>query len=168
VLRITWISIASARHRLTTANIMYSLRRAFIRPAAVGLAGFGLALASASCAVGRSAPEPVARSLVVRNRSAFDVNVYTMSSLVAPPLRLGTVVGTSTATFPLHARDLAAGGALVVRIHAIGSNRSWTSPGVAVGSGMLAILDVTSDPFGDCSSSSLYTIVTSDSVPPTR
>jgi hypothetical protein len=108
----------------------------------------------------------VASSLVVRNRSVFDVNVYSLSSPAAAPVRLGTVVGASTATFPLHARDLAAGGVLVVRLHAIGSNRSWTSPGVSVGAGLMAILDVNTDPFGDCSSSSLHTIVTSDSGPP--
>jgi hypothetical protein len=144
---------------------MYSLRRASLRPTAVGLLVGGLALVSASCNLGRTAPEPVATSLVVRNRSVFDVNVYTMASPVGSPMRLGTVVGASTATFPLHARDLAAGGVLVVRIHAIGSNLSWTSPGVSVGPDMLAILDVNSDPFGDCSSSNLHTILTSDGVP---
>jgi len=138
-------------------------RRASLRPTAVGLL-VGV-LVSVSCTLGRTAPEPVASSLVVRNRSVFDVNVYAMASIAARPIRLGTVVGASTATFPLHVRDLTAGGVLVVRLHAIGSNLSWTSPGVSVGRGMLAILDVNSDPFGDCSSSSLHTIVTSDSVP---
>lgn len=143
---------------------MSALLHSKLRPVALGLLAAGLAIVSA-CAVGKTAPEPVASQLVVRNRGSFDVNVYALSSPLAAPIRLGTVVGASTATFALHARDLSASGVLVVRIHAIGSSQSWTSPGVSVGAGLMAILDVTSDPFGDCSSSSLHTIVTSDSAP---
>jgi hypothetical protein len=122
-----------------------------------------LALSASSCALGRTGPEPAISSLVVRNRGFLDVNIYAMQSAGAMPTRLGTVVGATTATFPLHAHDLQPGSFLVVRIRAIGSMRSWTSPGVPVGDGVLAVLDVNTDAFGDCSTSSLHTIITSDS-----
>lgn len=122
-----------------------------------------LALSAPSCRLGGTGPEPVISSLVVRNRGFLDVNIYAMQSAGAMPTRLGTVVGATTATFPLHAHDLEPGSFLVVRIRAIGSMRSWTSPSVPVGDGVLAVLDVNTDAFGDCSTSSLHTIITSDS-----
>jgi len=109
-------------------------------------------------------------SLVVRNRGFLDVNVYSVQSLGGAQARLGTVVGASTATFPLHAHDLQPGGLLLLRIHAIGSRQWWTSPSVSIGDGVMAVLDVNTDMFGDCSTSSLHTILTSDSTgtpPPT-
>lgn len=121
-------------------------------------------VASASCRLGRAEPEPIATSLVVRNRGFFDVNVYSLAAQSATPARLGTVVGMSTATFPLRSRDLRPGGILAVRLHSIGTSLWWTSPEVAVGSGVLAVLDVNSDAFGDCSMSSLHTILIADTV----
>jgi hypothetical protein len=123
-----------------------------------------IAIASAACRPGRAEPEPIATSLVVRNRGFFDVNVYSMASQSATPTRLGTVVGMSTATFPLRTRDLRPGGMLTVRLHSIGTTLWWTSPEVGVGSGLLAILDVNSDAFGDCSTSSLHTILIADTL----
>jgi len=119
-----------------------------------------------SCIPGRTTPEPVISSLVVRNRSFFDVNVYVLPSPMGAPARMGTVVGASSESFALRARDLQPGGFLVVLVHAIGSRSSWTSDAVSVGDGVLAILDVSADVFGNCSASSLHTIVTVDSLPP--
>ncbi|HEX8943992.1 MAG TPA: hypothetical protein VF785_12720 [Gemmatimonadaceae bacterium] len=130
--------------------------------ATLGLIG----LAAPSCTLGR--PEPVISSLVVRNRGFMDVNVYVLRSLGADQARLGTVVGASTATFPIHSHDLQPGGFLMVRIHPIGGTRWWTSPTVSVGDGLTAVLDVNTDAFGDCSRSSLYTILTTDSVETNR
>ena len=121
-----------------------------------------IGLAAPSCTLGR--PEPVISSLVVRNRGFMDVNVYALRSLGADQARLGTVVGASTATFPLHSHDLQPGGLLMLRIHPIGGTRWWTSPSVSVGDGVMAVLDVNTDAFGDCSRSSLYTIITTDSL----
>ena len=125
-----------------------------------------IAVAVSSCIAGRTAPQPAVSSLVVRNRSFFDVNVYSLASASASPLRLGTVVGSSSMTFPLRSHDLQPGGFLVVQIHPIGTRSLWTSDIVAVGAGVLAILDVNVDAFGDSSRSSLYTIVTTDSLGP--
>jgi hypothetical protein len=108
---------------------------------------------------------PVTSSLVVRNHGTFDVNIYTIASTGSVPVRLGTVVGLSNSSFPLHTHDLAPDGRLVIRIRAIGSNSSWTSQAVTVSDDMIAVLDVSTDPFGDCSSSNLHTIVVADSTP---
>lgn len=122
------------------------------------------ALSASSCVFGRTGPEPTVSSVVVRNRGFFDVNVYSLPSLSAMPTRLGTVVGGSTATFPLHPHDLQPGNLLIVRIRAIGARSWWTSPTVSVGDGVLAVLDIDTDAFGDCSRSNLHTIITSDSI----
>jgi hypothetical protein len=137
-----------------------SLHRFFRAIALVGL----IAGSALTCTSIRTEPEPALSSLVVRNRGYFDVNVYTMSSPGAPPARLGTVVGSSTATFALRSRDLQPGDILVVWIRAIGALTSWTSPGVSVGPGLVAVLDVSSDAFGDCSSSNLHTILIADTL----
>lgn len=118
----------------------------------------------ASCARVRGSPEPATTSLTVRNRSFFDVDVFAVPSSVARPTRLGTVTSGSTATFPLHRRDLEFGGSLTVEVHAIGARGSWTSDAVAVGGDEVAILDVHADSFGDCSASVLYTILKTDTL----
>lgn len=125
-----------------------------------------VAMAVTSCVPGRTGPEPAVSSLVVRNRSFFDVNVYSLPSASASPLRLGTVVGSSSVTFSLRSHELQPGGFLVVQIHPIGTRSVWTSDIVAVDAAVLAILEVNVDAFGDCSRSSLYTIVTRDSLGP--
>lgn len=143
---------------------MRTIRRLTSRHAIRLLAVLGLfAIAAPSCVLGRTGPEVAVSSVVVRNRGFFDVNVYSVQPGGATAARLGTVVGASTATFPLHLHDLQSGGLLVVRVHAIGAATSWTSPSVSIGEGMLAVLDVDTDAFGDCSRSSLHTILTSDS-----
>lgn len=135
------------------ARIRHRLRR-------YGVAALLLAPSAWSCVPGRTTAEPAISSLIVRNRSYFDVNVYLLPSAAARPMRLGTVVGTSGATFPLRAHDLQPGGMLVVQLHAIGARGSWTSDAVSVRDGVQAILDIETDVFGDCSRSSLHTIVT--------
>lgn len=140
---------------------MRNVRAGFMALALIGAA----VVPMSSCTLGRTTPEPAVSSLVVRNRSYFDVNVYTVPSALARPVRIGTVIGSSTATFPLWSRNLQPGGELVVIVHAIGAPGSWTSDAVSITSGVLAVLDVNSDMFGDCSTSSLHTIVVGDSLP---
>lgn len=116
-------------------------------------------VATSDCVRDTPAPEPAISSLLVRNRSFFDINVYIYRSATMP-VRIGTVTGPSNGTFALHAHDLQPGGWLAVRVHAIGTLGSWTSDPVYVTTGMTAVLDVNSDAFGDCSTSSLYTVMT--------
>lgn len=123
-----------------------------------------LVIGGTTACVARTAPEPSVSSLVVHNRSFFDVNVYSVASVGSLGLRLGTVAGTSSATFPLRTRDLQAGGVLVVMVHAVGAWGSWTSDAVNLGDGIVAVLDVSTDPFGDCSTSSLHTMLVRDTL----
>ena len=101
---------------------------------------------------------PTVTSLTVRNRSFFDVNVYATPSPGGMPVRLGTVTGSSSATFPIRALDLQSGDVLVVQVHPVGTRGTWTSDAVAISPGLSAVLDVSSDASGDCSRSSFYTI----------
>ena len=71
------------------------------------------------------------------------------------------------ATFPLYSRDLQPGFTFVAEIHVIGG-RTWTSPGISVGPGLLAVLDVNVDAFGDCSGSDLHAIITAEPALPNR
>jgi hypothetical protein len=117
-----------------------------------------------ACLPWSGAPKPQFSSLIVRNTGFYDVNVYALPTASGEPIRLGTVVGISTATFPIGTQHLQPGDRLVVRIRAIGSRFGWTSDAVSIDSSVVAVLDVHSDPFGDCSASSLHTVVVADSV----
>ena len=123
------------------------------------------AVSSGSCMSGRTNPEPETSAVLVHNRSVFDVNVYSVLAGGASQVRLGTVVGNSSMRLPLRTHHLQPGDVFVVRLHAIGSTSWWTSNGVTLGEGVIAILDVNTDAFGDCSRSFLHTIVTVDPVP---
>ena len=124
-----------------------------------------LVIGGAAGCVARTAPEPAVSSLAVHNASFFDVNVYSVPSVAMAGVRLGMVPATSSATFTLRTRDLKPGGALVVMVHAVGAWGSWTSDAVSVSDRLTAVLDVSSDPFGDCSTSSLHTMLVRDTVP---
>lgn len=95
--------------------------------------------------------------LVVRNQGYFDVNVYVLQSASGAGIRLATVTGNSSATIKVPPNDLQLGYMLVVRLHAIGSRYWWDSPSVTMDAQSIAHLDITSDPDGNLSRSSLYT-----------
>jgi hypothetical protein len=58
--------------------------------------------------------------------------------------------------------DLQTGGLLVLRLHAIGTNRSFVTPAVTVGPETHPRLDIYSDASGNLSRSVLYTTVVPD------
>jgi hypothetical protein len=72
--------------------------------------------------------------LEVRNHSFFDVDIFALPSPASETrVRLGNVIGLSTAELRVPSSGLRQGGlSLVLLLHAIGSNRSWTSPEVSV------------------------------------
>ena len=117
------------------------------------------------CQPARSTPEPVTSALVVRNSSAFDINVYAIPTADAKPIWLGTVAAAATRSVPLVARTLNKG-SLVVQAQAIGSSRTWTSDAVAVSALTAAVLDLSANWTGDCSSSQLRSISIADLVGP--
>ena len=101
--------------------------RARINRFAIALAVVGLTVA---CQPVRTSPEPVVTALVVRNASAFEINVFAVPKSDAKPIWLGTVGATTTRSMPLVARTLNDQSAFVVQAQAVGSSRVWTSDAV--------------------------------------
>ena len=127
------------------------MRRRFTTSVLLGLAG-------TACFNGQNVPTPVERiTLIVSNRSYFDVNVFALRSSVVGGRRLGTVTGNSTTTVFVPSTELQPGGQLALLVRAIGSRASWISPLVSVGPGVVARLDVYATNAGDLSQSQLFT-----------
>jgi hypothetical protein len=100
--------------------------------------------------------------LTVHNNGFFDVDVSAVQSGGGSGARLGMVTGNSTAALAVRQSDLQTGGLLVLRLHAIGTNRSFVTPAVTVGPETHPRLDVYSDASGNLSRSVLYTTVVPD------
>jgi hypothetical protein len=115
-----------------------------------------IALVVAGCG-GRNKPGlPQERiTLRVDNRGYYDVTVYAVRSAGSSGTRLGNVSGGSSGTLFVRITDLQPGGRLVVRLRALGTRRSWTSPAVSVADGLRARLSVMSSNSGDMSQSTL-------------
>ena len=118
-----------------------------------------LLMVSASCTSVGTTPSPATSALIVRNESPFDVNVYVIPSEGSTPRRMGTVWGESSGTFPIRRGNLQIGDRLVVQLHAVGSNSNWTSDAVDVADGTAAVVEVRTDPTGDCSRSTIRTLI---------
>jgi hypothetical protein len=100
--------------------------------------------------------------LTVHNNGFFDVDVSAVQSGGGSGARLGMVTGNSTAALAVRQSDLQTGGLLVLRLHAIGTNRSFVTPAVTVGPETRPRLDIYSDASGNLSRSVLYTTVVPD------
>jgi hypothetical protein len=125
-----------------------------------------LALSSA-CARQPSGDEVVAQiALEVYNSSTFTVSVYGLPTSSGPRVRIGTAWSFMTNKLPIPMSAYGAGGSLVLQLHAIGSNRWWTSPQLPMTWDLTPCLTVYADANGDMSRSSFYTVVTPDSLPP--
>lgn len=109
-------------------------------------------------------PEPAPVVLEVSNRGFFDVDIYALTSSVGSGsrMRLGTVSGFSSLKLTLTPRYLQPGGVLVVRLHGIGTNVSWDSPGVSVGPGDHVALDIYADANGTLNRSQLFVLAPPD------
>ncbi|MDQ8164113.1 MAG: hypothetical protein P3C10_16160 [Gemmatimonadota bacterium] len=94
--------------------------------------------------------------LIVENRGYHDVNVYAVRSEGARGTRLGTVIGNTTTTFRVRENDLQPGGIMVLQVRAIGGRSTWTTPGLLVGVGSIAKLDVVATGTTDLSQSQFY------------
>ncbi len=108
------------------------------------------------CKLGKPGPSPRTVTLVVENRGFYDVNVYAVRSPGARGARLGTVIGNNTQIFRVRETDLQAGSIMVLQVRAIGGRNSWTSPGLLVGTGSVAKLDVVASGSTDLSQSQFY------------
>ena len=105
----------------------------------------------------RVAPAPVASALIVRNPSAFDVNVYAALEggrrewLITVPSKTMRALGVAPAV-------LQRGSNLVLIAQPVGATREWTSNKVTVDPNTFGILDLAATSTGDCSQSLLYSI----------
>lgn len=113
-------------------------------------------------ALKRPGVSPPRIPLMVHNNGFFDVDVSAVQSGGGNGARLGTVTGNSTASLSIRQTDLQTGGVLVLRLHAIGTSRSWVLPSVSVGSETHPRLDIYSDASGNLSRSVIYTTVVPD------
>ena len=115
-----------------------------------------IALVIAACG-GKSRPGPPQERITLRvdNRGYFDVTVYAVRSAGSSGTRLGNISGGSSGTLFVRLADLQPGGRLVVRLRALGTRRTWTSPAVSVADGLRARLSVLSSNSGDMSQSTL-------------
>lgn len=97
-----------------------------------------------------------ARSLVVTNRTQFEVVVYALQSSGSTGMRLGNVSSFGTATISIPRPALQGSGDMVVRVHAIGRSRDWVSPRINLADGEVAKLEVQADANGNMRTSAFY------------
>jgi hypothetical protein len=136
-----------------------SRRHALVRVAALA----SILALSAGCRLFRAPGIAGERfPLIVRNNGYFDVVITALQSGGTSGARIGNVTGNSSASLTIRSSDLQPGGVLVLRLHAIGTNRTWNSPAVTVGPSTQIRLDIYSDASGSLSRSSLYTIAIPD------
>ena len=124
------------------------------------LAIIGLAvLASTACRpMIRTTVDPSTASLVVRNTSVFDINVYALPTDDGAPTWLATIPALGSRSLAVNKRQLQRDGGLVVRAQALGSVRTWTSGKIDIDDMTVAVLDLSADWVGDVSTSQLYAV----------
>ena len=118
-----------------------------------------VALAATACRTAvRPMVDPATSSLVVRNTSLFDINVYALPTDDGAPVWLATVPASGSRALAVNKRQLQRDGGLVVRTQAVGSLRTWTSGKISVDDAWVAVLDLVTDWVGDSSASQLYAV----------
>lgn len=95
-------------------------------------------------------------SIVVDNRTQSEVVVYGIPGSRSVGVRLGNVRSFATATITVPRSALQGASDLVVRLHAIGGGRDWTSPRLTLNDDLVAKLDIRADARGDMSRSAFY------------
>ena len=105
----------------------------------------------------RVAPTPLASALIVRNTSAFDVNVYASLENGGREWLL-TVPSKSVRSLGMAPEMLQRGSSLVLVAQSIGAVREWTSNRITVDANTFGILDLAATSTGDCSQSLLSSI----------
>ena len=105
----------------------------------------------------RVAPAPLASALIVRNTSAFDVNVYAALEDGGREWLL-TVPSKSVRSLGVAPGILQRGSSLVLVAQSIGATREWRSNRITVDANTFGILDLAATSTGDCSQSLLSPI----------
>jgi len=118
-----------------------------------------VALAATACRpLVRTTVDPSTASLVVRNPSLFDINVYALPTDNGAPQWLATVPASGTRTLAVNKRQLQRDGGLVIRAQALGNTHAWTSGKIEVDDLTVAVLDLAASWVGDVSTSQLYSV----------
>lgn len=104
-------------------------------------------------------------ALEVYNSSFFDVNIYGMPSISSTRVRIGTAHSFVTTIFPIPSAAYRSGGSLVLQLHAIGTNSWWTTQELPLSWDLTPCLEIRSDASGRMSTSSWYSVSTTDSTP---
>jgi hypothetical protein len=134
------------------------IRSTFARTTLRVVAAAIVVVAGVACqATPRTAAEPIASALILRNSSAFDINVYALANDGGREW-LMTVPAKALRSLPVERRMLRTGSELVVVAQSIGSSAKWTSNAVVVNANVFAMLDLTTTRAGDCAESVLYAI----------
>lgn len=97
--------------------------------------------------------------MIASNRGFYDVNIYSVRSGNSVGRRLATVTGNSTQTVKIAVTELQAGNMLSVQVRSVGGRYSWISPGVQIGSGTVARLDIIQTANGALNQSQMYSQV---------
>ena len=96
-------------------------------------------------------PEPVREpvTLTVHNHGFYDVDIYALAnSSGGPAIREGMCSGSGSRVLVIPPSDIQPGGILQIQVHAIGTNRTWTSRPVSVDPGGGAVLEIDMDANG--------------------
>lgn len=97
--------------------------------------------------VAASAPAPRLTSVLARNFGAYDAGVFAVVD-GGKAVWLTNVPAGGTRVIPIAARHLQSTG-LVLRVHAIGSGRSWTSGATLIDGQATGVLDLAADRAGN-------------------
>jgi len=127
-----------------------------IRLLAVLAAAAGLS--ACQPATPKTVADPIASALMIRNPTAYDVNVYALKSTGdrVDRIWLTTVPAQGQRTLPIEPRMLQAGSNLVVQTQALGTSAVWTSFPLQLDPTLVAMLDLASS--SDRSGSAFYTV----------
>jgi len=115
-------------------------------------------LSACQSATPKTAAEPIASALMIRNPTAYDVNVYALKSAGdrVDRIWLATVPAKGQRTLPVEPRMLQAGSNLVVQTQAIGKSSVWTSFPLQLDPLLVGMLDLASS--SDPSGSAFYSV----------
>jgi hypothetical protein len=104
-------------------------------------------------------------ALEIYNGSFYEVNVYGLPSALGPNVRIGTATSSVTTKLPIPSAAYRAGGSLVLKLHAIGTNSWWTTQELPLAWDLTPCLEIYADASGRLSRSSLFSVNTPDSLP---
>jgi hypothetical protein len=113
--------------------------------------------AASACSTFAKGGPGISFPLVVSNHTDFEVVVYAMPSSTGTGIRIGNARSFTTTTMTIPRNALQSADRLVLRLHSIGSNvPSWISPSTPLDSGVVAQLEIRTDPGGSLTRSTLF------------